>query len=62
MATYELYLWEPDVDLEDDQWQEILGDAEDSFAIAYEVCNEIYYKHEDVSADAPHLLKFFQYL
>ncbi len=39
MATYELYLWEPEVDLEDDQWQEILGDAEDSFAIAYEVCN-----------------------
>ena len=62
MATYELYLWEPDVDLEDDQWQEILADAEDTFKIAYEIRNEIYYKYEERGADAPHLLKFFQYL
>ena len=62
MATYELYLWEPEVDLEDDQSQEILADAEDTFKIAYEIRNEIYYKYNERRADAPHLLKFFQYL
>lgn len=61
MATYELYLWEPEVDLSNQTWNNLLGHSneEDSDAMILAIQQEIYSLHRDQKQPAPHIEMFF---
>lgn len=63
MATYELYLWETEVDLSASQWQQKFSELDDDDLSIKEIIEyQIYYRHNEDLHPAPKLLKFFQTL
>lgn len=61
MATYELYLWEPDVDLSNQEWNETLQhiDQDDPVTIKTVIRQKIYKPYRDKEHTAVHIEKFF---
>lgn len=61
MATYELYLWEPEVDLSNQEWNETLKsiDQDDPVTIKTVIRQKIYKLYRDKEHTAVHIEKFF---
>ncbi|MDH0031132.1 MULTISPECIES: hypothetical protein [unclassified Acinetobacter] len=58
MATYELYLWEPEVDLSNQEWNTAIA-SHDEDGMTSITREKIYYLHKDKEHSAPHIEKFF---
>ncbi|MDH0031131.1 MULTISPECIES: hypothetical protein [unclassified Acinetobacter] len=61
MATYELYLWEPEVDLSNQEWNETLQyiDQHDPVTIKTVIRQKIYKNFKDKEHTASHIVTFF---
>ncbi|NNP73531.1 hypothetical protein A7P53_13340 [Acinetobacter defluvii] len=61
MATYELYLWEPEVDLSNQAWNDALRhlDHDDPDTMQMVIRQKIYKLYKDKEHPAPHIEKFF---
>ena len=63
MATYEFFLWEPDIDLSARQWEELQEDAYADYSTLIEAVKQnILFPYRDKDYPAPHITKFYQLL